>query len=228
MVGGITWYDWHSRTPRTGGQSLQVGVDLSSIPMFLRGGSIVPTTAPISVSSAQPFATATRLIIAPDSDCDFVLYQDDGIRTLATTESLRTHVRVKSGPRVEIDISREYTAGLADDLMQSMPDLIPKRTTSDKILLLDIISSQRGAFWCTVERKHNDRALPRTTELQQYLIAEQLHSTPDHVLPPEGWMYTPGDNTVRVQLVERDGDCHRMVAHTKVVVSFDDFNLIGM
>eukprot|EP00041_Stephanoeca_diplocostata_P013935 m.249415 g.249415 ORF g.249415 m.249415 type:complete len:890 (+) comp19522_c0_seq2:16-2685(+) len=225
-----TWYEWRSRTPHAGAQTLDVAVDLSSIPMFIRGGSVVPTSVPTHMSAAHPFPVATRLVIAPDSDCEFVLYQDDGVRTLAATASLRTHVRVTAGARVEIDLTRTSTEGVADDLEHTMPGLLRQVSTSDVLFQMDVISPQRGAFWCTVERTCDDGTGVQSpaTAMRQFLIAEELEAPSVGTLPSEGWMYMATENTVRVQLMEREGQSHRTVTHTKVVMSFDDFNLIGM
>ena len=39
---GNKFYDFYTRTPYDGGQTIEIPVDLGSIPLFVKGGSIIP------------------------------------------------------------------------------------------------------------------------------------------------------------------------------------------
>ena len=72
------WYDFYSGEAVTGGRTMQVPAPFGRIPLYVRGGSIVPMGPDIQWSGEQPGGDL-ELCIYPGRDCDFVLYDDDGV-----------------------------------------------------------------------------------------------------------------------------------------------------
>ena len=66
-------------TPYDGGQTIEIPVDLGSIPLFVKGGSIIPmaTNQMKNLMTEQP--NGISILCAPDCDGSFVLYEDDGV-----------------------------------------------------------------------------------------------------------------------------------------------------
>ena len=75
------FYDFNTCTPYQGGQSVDFNVDLSSIPMFLRGGHIVVMADEHERIRNLQRDQVKNLVIfaAPDKDGSFTLYEDDGV-----------------------------------------------------------------------------------------------------------------------------------------------------
>ena len=72
------WYDFYSGEAVTGGRTMQVPAPFGRIPLYVRGGSIVPMGPDIQWSGEQPGGDL-ELRIYPGRDCDFLLYDDDGV-----------------------------------------------------------------------------------------------------------------------------------------------------
>jgi alpha-glucosidase/alpha-D-xyloside xylohydrolase len=92
------WYDWWNGTsatgsapgisaaasasgsaaPIAGGTTIHRAVDLSTMPIYVRAGAIIPFD-PIRQYTAEPVSEPTTLRIYPGADGDFTLYEDDGI-----------------------------------------------------------------------------------------------------------------------------------------------------
>jgi len=72
------WYDWWTNMPLTGGTWENREVDLSTMPIYVRAGAIIPFD-PIRQYAEQPVTAPTTLRIYPGADGDFTLYNDDGI-----------------------------------------------------------------------------------------------------------------------------------------------------
>jgi len=74
------WYDYDTLQPTTGATTVNVDTPLSKVPIFYRGGSIVPTRQRQRRSSTQQANDPYTLIIAPDADGNAKgsLYIDDG------------------------------------------------------------------------------------------------------------------------------------------------------
>lgn len=76
---GTRWYDWadHFRCYE-GGQEIEIPVDISSIPMFLREGAVVPMADNQIYSMEREHVTDLHLLLVPGVDRSFTLYDDDG------------------------------------------------------------------------------------------------------------------------------------------------------
>ena len=80
------WYDWwdgasadgHASAPIAGGTTVHRAVDLSTMPIYVRAGAIIPMD-PIRQYTAEPVSEPTTIRVYPGANGDFTLYEDDGI-----------------------------------------------------------------------------------------------------------------------------------------------------
>jgi alpha-D-xyloside xylohydrolase len=74
---GADWYDFWTGERYTGGQTICVDAPLDILPLFVRGGSIVPIGPDITYADEQPDARLD-LRIYPGQNGSFTLYDDEG------------------------------------------------------------------------------------------------------------------------------------------------------
>lgn len=72
------WYDFRNGTKYIGGSYADVPVDMESIPVFVKAGSIIPT-GPVKQSVAEKSDEPVVLNIYPGADASFSLYEDEGV-----------------------------------------------------------------------------------------------------------------------------------------------------
>jgi alpha-glucosidase/alpha-D-xyloside xylohydrolase len=72
------WYDWWTNEKVAGGRAVTRPVDLTTMPIYARAGSIIPVD-PTRQYTAQPVTEPTTLKIFPGADGQYTLYDDDGI-----------------------------------------------------------------------------------------------------------------------------------------------------
>jgi alpha-glucosidase len=79
-----TWVDWYTGERHAGGQFITAAAPLDRIPVFARGGRIIPTyaKAPASTMDHQPDVLELHVVV-PDEDGEFYshLQEDDGVST---------------------------------------------------------------------------------------------------------------------------------------------------
>lgn len=75
------WFDWWTGTHHAGGQSIEVTAPLHRLPLFVRGGALVPTTdgAHDSARTEEP-SRALLWFPGRSGDDAALLYEDDGLR----------------------------------------------------------------------------------------------------------------------------------------------------
>ena len=71
------WYDFRNGKKYEGGKYADVPVDIESIPVFVKAGSIIPT-GPVKQSVAEKSEEPIALNIYPGADASFRLYEDEG------------------------------------------------------------------------------------------------------------------------------------------------------
>ena len=71
------WYDYYSGKHMEGGQMVTTAVDKSRIPVFVKGGSILPLAVDPLIA-AKTLHTPLEIRIYPGADAVFTLYEDDG------------------------------------------------------------------------------------------------------------------------------------------------------
>jgi alpha-glucosidase len=102
-----TWVDWHTNETYAGGEYVTVPAPLDRIPLFARGGRIIPThaEAPLSTMGHAP-ESLTLNVVVPGEDGEFhsELREDDGTsREYASGAYLRTQFLLKrQGKRLRI------------------------------------------------------------------------------------------------------------------------------
>jgi alpha-glucosidase (family GH31 glycosyl hydrolase) len=72
-----TWYDFWSGERLAGGREIIRPVDLETMPLFVREGSILPL-GPVKQFSAEKVDEPLSISIYPGADASFLLYEDDG------------------------------------------------------------------------------------------------------------------------------------------------------
>ena len=77
---GSDWYDYNDNFKKyEGGQAVTIPVDISSIPMFIRSGAIIPMSGNRLSSMVMDKVRKLELLIAAGEERSFVLYDDDGV-----------------------------------------------------------------------------------------------------------------------------------------------------
>ena len=71
------WSDWWTGETYEGGRAITRAVDLATLPLFVRAGSIIPLD-PVRQFTMQAVTDPTELRIFPGTDGEFTLYDDDG------------------------------------------------------------------------------------------------------------------------------------------------------
>lgn len=77
LPAGADWLDLQTNQYYKGGQTITVPVDLSSIPMFLRTGGIVPESPNLMNIHNEPIEKL-QILIEPSANSTFRFYDDDG------------------------------------------------------------------------------------------------------------------------------------------------------
>jgi len=78
LPAGAQWYDFHTGQRHPGGAAVQTAAPLGRMPLFVRGGSIVPVGPEVQYTAEKPDAPITLLVFTV-TDGSFELYEDDGV-----------------------------------------------------------------------------------------------------------------------------------------------------
>lgn len=145
LPAGTTWYDMNDNLrPYAGGQTIEVPVDLGSIPMFLRGSGVFVTSEDVKHIESDTLRHLD-LLIAAETDTSFVLYDDDGhTEQYKQGNFSRTAITVTAGDRTTIAFRK--TGSYADTVNS---------------LTLRLVSKAKGAYWVTVDGKPVQRTIVR-------------------------------------------------------------------
>jgi alpha-glucosidase len=100
-----TWVDWYTGERHAGGQFITASAPLDRIPLFARGGHVIPTHATAITSTMGHYPEMLDLhVVVPDEDGEYYsqLHEDDGISdAFAHGQFLRTTFCVtRQGRRV--------------------------------------------------------------------------------------------------------------------------------
>ncbi|QDB79208.1 DUF4968 domain-containing protein [Georgenia wutianyii] len=153
LPAGEVFYDAWTRERHDGGQTITLPVDLSSIPVLVRGGGIVPLAAHDLDSLTRDVVNELRLVCAPDRDGHTVLYEDDGLtRAHERGEYLETDVRMTAGDRVTLTLTRRGTF-----------------RSPVRRLLLDVIHPDRAPFWVEAD----GRRVPHVLYREDFAMADR-------------------------------------------------------
>lgn len=96
---GTSWTDLQTQQRYKGGQTIEIDVNIGSIPMFLRDGGILPTAEPVK-SLAQFHPKEQTILISPFKQGKFSLYEDDGnTMEYENGQYLHSHYTLNSNDR---------------------------------------------------------------------------------------------------------------------------------
>lgn len=145
LPAGATWYDMNDNLRAyAGGQTIEVPVDLGSIPMFLRGSGVFVTSEDVKHIESDTLRHLD-LLIAAETDTAFVLYDDDGhTEQYKQGNYSRTQITVTAGDRTTVAFHK--TGSYADTVNS---------------LTLRLVSKAKGAYWVTVDGKPVQRTIVR-------------------------------------------------------------------
>lgn len=140
---GTVWYDMNDKfRAYEGGQTIELPVTLSSIPMFLRGTAVYMTTEDVHQASTD-IMRQLDFVIGAEKDSSFVFYDDDGhTKDFEKGIYSRTEIQVKSGDRKVISFHKE---GEYQDTVER--------------LTLRVVSKEKGACWVSVDGEQIPRFL---------------------------------------------------------------------
>ena len=135
LPAGNCWYDWNDNFRRyEGGQYIEIPVDMSSIPMFLREGAIIPKAENQLMCMEKDKVTDLLLTVVPGEDREFTLYDDDGVSmNYEDGGYLETKISMSGNSVVNLSFKRE---GDYED--------------SIKRVKVEIVKKERSPFWVTL------------------------------------------------------------------------------
>ncbi|MFC4688160.1 TIM-barrel domain-containing protein [Epilithonimonas pallida] len=73
---GADWFDFWTNEKYKGGQEIQKTVNLQSIPLYVKAGSIIPFGPDVQYATEKKWDNLT-VKIYPGTDADFILYEDE-------------------------------------------------------------------------------------------------------------------------------------------------------
>jgi alpha-glucosidase len=84
------WYDWTQGKHHAGGQWITVDAALDHLPLFVRGGAVVPVTDSVDDHARTEEPTrALRVFPGADGPSTGMLYEDDGLQNAGTPDRQR-------------------------------------------------------------------------------------------------------------------------------------------
>lgn len=128
---GETFYDFYTRAAYEGGRTVELPVDLGSIPLFVRSGAMIPMAEDRLDNLKTQQAEHLRILCAADRDGRFELYEDDGISMdYEKGGCLKTSITMTAGERTVLDFHQEG-----------------HYETAVKTLYLDMIHREKAPYW---------------------------------------------------------------------------------
>ncbi len=133
-----TWVDWHTGERHAGGQYITTSAPLDKVPLFARGGRVIPAhdVAPMSTMDHAPNLLVLHVAI-PGEDGEFVseLHEDDGLtRAFERGAYLRTTFRVKRSGRA-LRISASVSGNGFPEFARKTLRIVFHGGTPEKLLL---------------------------------------------------------------------------------------------
>lgn len=99
------WFDFWTEKHYQGGQTITVDVTLDTLPLFVRGGAIIPmTSAREYIADGAAFDPLEFHFYPPFEKCELVMHEDDGVsRAYQNGEVCRTPLcAIRTGTQIEI------------------------------------------------------------------------------------------------------------------------------
>ena len=146
LPAGCKWYDWNDKFRcYEGGQTVEVPVELSTIPLFIREGAIIPMADNQLMSMERDHTTALHLILAPGAERSYTLYDDDGVSN---------NYRKGVYRRTEITMSGESVVKVGFKSEGSYTDFVETVT-------VEMIRKDRSPFWVALGDRKLEHYLNR-------------------------------------------------------------------
>lgn len=79
LPAGSVWYEWKGRKMHTGGTTITASSPYERIPVFIKGGSIIPSNTSDLEYSLQETGNKMKITVYGGSNGRFMLYDDDGV-----------------------------------------------------------------------------------------------------------------------------------------------------
>lgn len=125
---GSSWIDWQTKKRYSGGRAVELPVNLASIPMFMRSGSVIPLAVDFT-NIHQDRMEVLQLVIEPSENTSFSLYEDDGTTNeYKNGQYLTTTIGVQAGEQTKITFQYEgqYTCQVKQLVVDLLcPDIAP-------------------------------------------------------------------------------------------------------
>ena len=146
LPAGCKWYDWNNNFAcYEGGRTIEVPVDMATIPMFIREGAVIPMADNQLMSMANDHMTDLHLILAPGKESTYTLYDDDGV-----TNDFKKGVCRKT----EITMTGTDVVKVAFAATGSYTDFVERVT-------VEMIRKDRSPFWVALGDKKLEHFLNR-------------------------------------------------------------------
>ncbi len=131
-----TYYNFYTKEEYKGGQTYELEVGLSDIPVFVKKGSIVPVSKTKLKNLAKDEVKDLYLLIANGKDSRFDLYEDDGkTYNYKDGKFLKTKISLESG--IKTYISFEKTGEYESSIENIELELINKEKSPYYVKILD-------------------------------------------------------------------------------------------
>lgn len=147
------WYDFYTRLEYPAGETVEVPVDLSSVPLFVKSGAIIPQSSNPLMNLMHEKTTDLQILLAPDIDSEFTLYEDDGVSNdYRKGQYLKTRIAVTAGTKTLVQFTG--TGAYPTDVAR---------------IALDVIHREKSPFYVQLD----GRELPHFLHRKKYEAAEE-------------------------------------------------------
>lgn len=151
---GTKWYDWSNKFAcYEGGQTIEVPVDMTSIPMFLREGAIIPMADNQLMSMERDCVKNLHLVMVPGEDRVYTCYEDDGV-----TNDFKQGVY----RRTKIAMTGKSVVKVAFTSEGSYRDSV-------ETVMVEMVRKDRSPFWVAL----GDRKLPHFLNRKKFDAAQE-------------------------------------------------------
>lgn len=144
------WYDFYTRQEYDGGKEYEIDVDISSIPLFVKEGSIIPLAQNQMFNLKTEFVTDLCLLCDCGVDSEFTLYEDDGItNNFEKGDFFKTVIKLRRDN--------------ADDKVEILFESEGLYQTKVKTIMLDVIAREKCPFFVKLNDTMLEKFINRTS-----------------------------------------------------------------
>lgn len=141
----VRFYDFWTRQEYAARQEIEIPVDISSMPLFVKSGAIVPMSSNRLMNLMTEKTTGLDILLAPDVDSQFTLYEDDGrTNDYQSGQYLTTRIKVSAGTKTVVSFENE---GDYETAVESIS--------------LDVIHREKAPFYVQLDGKELQHFLHR-------------------------------------------------------------------